>query len=312
MEKFRKLKEIVTNYNADIKAEVVVGELHDNNFSAHEILTHHLGAFLRSVRKDIQEVGFPENVLPDEAEEIVLELSRDGLYDALPEGLFHQPSLRSRSAKRTDVMDELKKHRVEEGYARKFFAPFENEFFNLRVLLEKREKYAIQGFTTAANKKLLQRIWRVMQRLSSRQINLLMHYLPLAHILRGDNEKLQKVMQTVLGVKIALQYSNVNYIVKNKEQEILSTMTLGVNSVLGNSFALSIPYLQVKIGPLSNKEFPAFLPHGEAHDLLKLLQDFFFPAHIQTQLILSIQHSENKFSLNEKSNFSYLGFNTYI
>ncbi len=312
MEKFRKLKEIVTNYNADIKAEVVVGELLDNDFNSTEILTHHLGAFLRSVRKDIQEVGFPQNVLPDEAKEIVLELSRDGLYDSLPEGLFHQPALRSRSAKRSDIMDELKKHRMEEGYARKFFAPFENEFFNLRVLLEKREKYAIQGFTTSANRKLLQRIWRVIQRLSSKQINLLMHYLPLAHILRGDNEKLQKVMQTVLGVKVTLEYVNVNYIVKNKSQALLSTMTLGVDSVLGNSFKLSIPYLQVKLGPLSNKEFAAYLPNGEAHELLKLLQDFFFPAHLQTQLLISMQRNENKLSLNEKSNISYLGFNTYI
>ena len=312
MEKFRKLKEVVANYNADIKAEVVVGELHDNNFSSNEILTHHLGGFLRSVRKDIQEVGFPENVLPDEALEIVLELSRDGLYDSLPEGLFHQPSLRSRSAKRNEIMDELKKHRVEEGYARKFFAPFENEFFNLRVLLEKREKYAIQGFTTSANKKLLQRIWRVMQYLNSRQINLLMHYLPLAHILRGDNVKLQKVMQTVLGVKVNLQYSNVNYIVKNHAQAQLSKVTLGVDSVLGNSFTLSVPYQQILIGPLSNKEFPAYLPGGEAHTLLKLLQDFFFPAYLQTQLIITMQRNENKLSLNEVSNISYLGFNTYI
>ena len=88
LEKFKKLKEVITNFNADIKAEVVVGELHDNHFSQNEILTHHVGSFLRPVRKDIQEVSYPENVLPDEAEEIVLELSRDGLYDALPEGLF--------------------------------------------------------------------------------------------------------------------------------------------------------------------------------------------------------------------------------
>ncbi len=312
MEKFIKLKEVISNYNADIKAEVVVSELHDNDFSNHEILTHHLGGFLRSVRKDIQEVGFPENVLPEEAQEIVLELSRDGLYDGLPEGLFHQPSVRTRSAKHGDVLDELKKHRVEEGYARKFFAPFENEFFNLRVLLEKREKYAIQGFTTSANKKLLQRIWRVVQKLSSKQINLLMNYLPLAHILRGDIEKLQKVMQTVLGVSIALRYTNEKYTVKSKTQARLSTMTLGLDSLVGDSFNISIPHLEIKIGPLSAMDFHSFLPTGEGHYLLKLLQDFFFPSHVHSIIKLSMQRHENKLSLNEKSNISYLGYNTYI
>lgn len=312
LEKFKKLKEVIANYNADIKAEVVVGELHDNNFSQNEILTHHVGSFLRPVRKDIQEVSYPENVLPDEAEEIVLELSRDGLYDALPEGLFHQPSLRSRAAKKGDVMEELKKHRQEEGFARKFFAPFENEFFNLQVLLEKREKSAIQGFTTNANRKLLQQIWRVMHTLTSKQINLLMHYLPLAHHLRGDIEKLEKVMQSVLGVSVLLQYTQRTHVINFENDQRLNQMTLGLDSVLGNTFVLSIPHLEIHIGPLSAKDFHSFLPLGEGHQLLKLLQDFFFPSHVHTDLKLTMQRSENKFSINEKSNISYLGYNTYI
>jgi hypothetical protein len=312
VEKFTKLRDVITNYNADIKAEVVVGELHENHFAPNEILTHHLGGFLRPVRKDIQEVGFPENTLPEEAEEIVLELSRDGLYDSLPEGLFHQPALRSRSAKRGEVMEELKKNRAEENYARKFFAPFENEFFNLRVLLEKREKYAIQGFTTSANKKLLQRIWRVIQHLDSKQINLLMHYLPLAHILRGDMERLQKVMQAVLGVKVTLTYTQKKYPVKHDSIRRLSEMTLGIDSVLGNTFNLPVPHLLVEIGPLSNKEFQAFLPDGEGHHLMKLLQDFFFPAGKHTRVKILMQRNENKLSLSEKANVSYLGYNTYI
>ncbi len=312
MEKLIKLKEVISNYNADIKAEVVVSELHDNGFLPSEILTHHIGGFLRSVRKDIQEVSYPENMLPEESLEVVLELSRDGLYDGLPEGLFHQPSVRSRSAKRGDVMDELKKHRVEEGFARKFFAPFENEFFSLRTLLEKREKYAIQGFTTSANKKLLQRIWRVTQRLSSKQINLLMNYLPLAHLLRGDIDKLQKVIRSILGVNIDLSYTNRNYLINITEQARLNEMTLGIDSLLGASFNLPIPHLEIKVGPLSASDFHSFLPLGEGHLLLKLLQDFFFPAHLHTHLKLSMQRHENRLSLNDKSNISYLGFNTYI
>jgi len=311
-DKFIKLKEVITGFNADIKAEVVVSELHVNGFAPQEILTHNVGAFLRPVRKDVQDVTYPENTLPQEAEEVILELSRDGLYDSLPEGLFHQPSLRTRSAKRADVMDELKKHRVEEGFARKFFAPFENEFFNLRVLLEKREKNAIQGFTTSANKKLLQRIWRVFQHLTSKQINLLMHYLPLAYILRGDIIRLQKVMQSVLGVKVELSHKQSNYLVKSNSQSRLKEMTLGIDSILGNSFNLPVPHLDIKIGPLAVKEIESFLPNGEAYDLLKLLQDFFIPANQYTHLKLIIHRNENRLVLNESTNISYLGFNTYI
>ena len=92
----------------------------------------------------------------------------------------------------------------------------------------------------------------------------------------------------------------------------MNEMTLGLDSVLGNSFNLPISHLEIKIGPLASKEFHSFLPLGEGHQLLKLLQDFFFPAHMETRLKLSMQRNDNKLSLNEKSNISYLGYNTYI
>ncbi len=219
---------------------------------------------------------------------------------------------RSRSSKKGAVLDELKRHRVEEGFARKFFAPFENEFFNLQVLLEKREKYAIQGFTTSANKKLLQRIWRVIQNLNSQQTNLLINYLPLAHTLRGDINKLQSVMKTVLGVEVNLSYSNSHLPLEYTSQVRLNEMVLGLDSILGNTSNVPVPHLEINIGPLSSTDFHSFLPEGSGHQLLKLLQDFFFPAHMETSLKLSMQRNENKLMLNEKSNSSYLGYNTYI
>ncbi len=312
MNKYQKLKVEITGFKPDIRAEVLVADLLEKHFVAHEVMTHHVGNFLRSVRKDIEDVAFRENTLPDEAEEIVLELSRDGIYDSLPEGLFHQPSLRSRSSKRDDIMDQLKKHREEEKFARKYFSPFENEFFQLKVLLEKRERNAIQGFTIRANNKLLKRMWRVTHKLTPLQTNLLVHYLPLAHLLRGDNDKIEKILKSFFGVDVTLSYEMASYPVRYINPVALREMTLGIDSILGDHFTLSVPILQISIGPIARKNIEPFLPLGQAHKILHLIQDFFLPAHVYTRIKFLIARQDNKFTLSDSANVSYLGFNTYI
>lgn len=313
MNKYQKVKEEIVGFKPDIRAEVMVAELLEKHFAQHEVMTHHVGNFLRPVRKDIESVTFRENTLPDEAEEIVLELSRDGIYDSLPEGLFHQPSLRVRSSKRDDVMDQLKKHREEEKFARKYFSPFENEFFQLKVLLEKRERNAIQGFTIRANNKLLKRMWRVSQKLTPLQTNLLVHYLPLAHLLRGDNEKIEKMLRSFFNVDVQLRYEMVPHAVHYSNPAPLREMTLGIDSIIGDHFNLSIPTLQIDIGPITRKNIEPFLPTGHAHRILHLIQDFFVPAHVYTRVKFIIaRQQDNKFALNDSTHVSYLGFNTYI
>ncbi|MBC7903785.1 MAG: hypothetical protein H7Y27_10190, partial [Gemmatimonadaceae bacterium] len=57
-----------------------------------------------------------------------IHLSRSGLYDQLPEGLFFQPASRARSSV-ADLASDYKENKKKESEIRRFFLPFENDFF---------------------------------------------------------------------------------------------------------------------------------------------------------------------------------------
>ena len=127
----KKLEDIaqkLEDVNFDIKIEVLLAELIKNfpELKNHFLITNK-GQFTRNYRRDILQTSthnFDTTVLPY----LLIELSRDGFYDMLPEGVFHYPTA---SEVRQDVADmtrEYKKKKKEEQEARVFFTPFENEF----------------------------------------------------------------------------------------------------------------------------------------------------------------------------------------
>jgi hypothetical protein len=58
-----------------------------------------------------------------------LEVSRNGIYDLLPESLFHPLVLGSASANTYEIVQEIKEIRSREQENRLFFMPFDTEFF---------------------------------------------------------------------------------------------------------------------------------------------------------------------------------------
>ena len=56
---------------------------------------------------------------------------RKGIYDFLPEGLFHPPSLGTQKSGIKEVIEQIRKQKRNEIDARNFFQPFELESFYL-------------------------------------------------------------------------------------------------------------------------------------------------------------------------------------
>jgi hypothetical protein len=126
------LKKVARNINSrteDINAEVVVADLMDQGLSELDLLVMLNSQFKRNYSKDISNASF------DAVKKLLLILlSRDGLYDKLPSGLFHH--IFNDFSQENRVI-EFEKLREEEENARKFFSPFDHEFFQQHVKIEK-------------------------------------------------------------------------------------------------------------------------------------------------------------------------------
>jgi len=128
MDQKKAIAKSIRSKTLDINAEVLLADLIERGFGYEDFLINHDGLFKRNFSKDILDAYFDvvKNIL-------VLKISRDSLYDILPHGLFHHMIKDFKPENRSKKFEQLKR---EEAHARKFFLPFDNEFFNQFVELE--------------------------------------------------------------------------------------------------------------------------------------------------------------------------------
>jgi hypothetical protein len=69
-------------------------------------------------------------------ERIRISTNREGLYDMLPEGLFHRPPTGSAGMDEESMIKDIRDRREEEKEARLFFTPFDAEINYVRIMTE--------------------------------------------------------------------------------------------------------------------------------------------------------------------------------
>ena len=111
---------LADTFDTDFKAEVIAAELIENNVPAEQVMIVLLGSMKRSYRKDVDAVT-DEVSDYNNKEYTHITTHKEGIYDMLPEGLFHSPTLPKSVTTQKEIIESIKKHRVEERNARRFF-----------------------------------------------------------------------------------------------------------------------------------------------------------------------------------------------
>ena len=138
----------IENISYDIRAEVVANELLESNAVVQdEITISNHGQFSRAYRSDVLGASIHDDNY-DKQEYLNLKLSRDSMYDALPEGFVHSLSENNADKSVGQMIKEHKHQKKQEAEARNFFTPFENEIFHYRTKIESVERdflYKLNG-----------------------------------------------------------------------------------------------------------------------------------------------------------------------
>lgn len=125
--------------DTDFKAEVVASGLKEGGYDAERTLISRRGDMRRGFSKDIQEIR-SEYSHYDLTDYLYLHVNRRSIYDALPEGIFHKNLHQSGKVSKEQVLDEIRIHREEEFFARRFFKPFEISLDHLLVAFQNKER----------------------------------------------------------------------------------------------------------------------------------------------------------------------------
>lgn len=285
--------ELISVYE-NLKAEVLIAEIQEKSeLTSDDFVIANKSTFSRPYRRDIISV---DNLINEN--KITLNLSRNGIYDTLPEGLFHVPKGNQDA---NTYISRRKIVKQEEQDARAFFAPFENEFFYQRLKVENRERELLNGFYNL-NDEFLMNFWKIDRQFPKEYINKLIKLIPFSHKISGDFELTRLCLEEILGDKVAFKriYESETIVnSKNKKFNLRKGFQLGVDSVLAseNNEVLS-PILEVSIGPVSEKKINNYLKKDGVLKFINTFYDYFVPMEIvaRTKFIVN---NDDGFLLND-------------
>jgi hypothetical protein len=308
-----KLQKIALDLNstpADIRAEVLLAQCMEGDLLQKEFTAQADGFFYRSHVHDLY-----KTILNDQngyQNYLTLHLSRPGLYDVLPEGLFFQAG-QSKAAKGAGEMaEEYRINKKKENEIRKFFAPFEHEFFLQTLKNEATETNLLQGLRSGWLKEYFIDFWKLPPSIPANAALVLVMFLPYVHRIAGDIAATAGVLQKIINEPVSINLVYANHTQANTAYNILGNFTLGSQLTCGQSFTEQYPVAEVTIGPLQKTKAYQYVDGGNYFALLQTFYNYFIPANAAVATMVLLQPKTEKLILNQNEDAPLLGMSSVI
>lgn len=224
---------------------------------------------------------------------------RDGLYESLPERLYHRPT---RRVKNNEQWEEIRIEEIkQEQEARQFLLPFDNTLGHQRIRIEQFEKKALAGQEKGFLDEFLRFIWPNAQQLelSEHQQFILFQLTIIAHKAAGNIVWMQDCFEQMLNDNVRIFYEDKPYTLPvEKEFSLLGEAIMGFDSILNCQGYNKWRRLKIQIGPLSYERMSNYFPCEKGEKLFHFLCNLLIPVELDWSLELIPKVSEDK---NEES-----------
>lgn len=301
--------------NTDYKVISKAAELIENGeFDTDQIAVLPIGGRQSAFAKDIGKHSFyyseskRKNCLN-------IEVNREGLYDMLPEGLFHLPPTGSSGFSEEEMIADVQLRRTEEKDARKFFMPFEAELNYLRTILELYENRLDKRTSYNDLTRIFCAEWKEFELLDNEQGIIWMHLLPLINERRNDLAFLSQLLSLLFKVPVQVQLNSSGIkkaAILEKMQFKLGGGKLGVDTIIGDNFISDEEEIIISIGPANTDKLVHFMPGTANAYIIDLAVSYLLPIESEVNIDL-LPDSKNQIgTLGADSNNSFLGFTVYL
>ncbi|MET3981059.1 type VI secretion system protein ImpH [Mucilaginibacter sp. UYP25] len=301
--------------DTDYKAVTLAAELIEQGLvSADGVIILPVGPQQRAYAKEINEVVNYTSVYRNR-EMLAIHINREGLYDMLPEGLFHQPPASSVMITEQAMIKDINIRREEEKQARAFFAPLEAELYHIRTIVELYESRLDKKSTYHELVNIFLKEWEEFRCFNNEQMVILMHVLPVIHEQRNNLTFISNILSIMFKVDIDLQYRLSTDTSPSKEVQALETKlgagVLGVNFIAG-LVVEEEEELIINIGPLTAGQMLMFLPGTQFAGALDVLLSYFIPLSTTINTNYLVGPENQKMVLGFGDENACLGFTTYL
>ncbi len=312
----RELLAQLTRQAFDLRLEVVLADLLAHGYEFDDFIVRPVSLFARRYRRDIGTVT-EEQEQRWRAPQTAIEVHREGLYDALPQELFHHPTDPTPRHNVRAMVEEVQAQRRREKASRRFFLPFEQEFYRFRVLLEQEERRYMTNLSGNWYNEVLSRFWELADHLPPHQVATLLYLLPLAHDVVGDLVRTEQCFESVLEVPVRLRtvaplrFSAAEVSSGNSVGAVLGRGELGRDMVLGGDYQEVLPALEISLEGLSVAELETYLALDSWQArALTLLCHYFIAFETDVVLRYEVAETASSFVLSDTGETAVLGYTT--
>ena len=317
----RQLLERLRQQPFDLRLEVIMAELLAYGYAFDDFLVRPVSLFARRYRRDlgaVSEEPFERSHRP--VVRTVLEVHREGLYDAVPQQVFHEPGGRGADAAPgvRAMLEDSRAQRQKEKATRLFFLPFEQEFFRFRVRIEQEERRYFTNLSARWYNEALARFWDLAEAgLPAVPLTNLLYLIPLACSIVGDLVRTRRCFESVLGQSVQLRMVaplrhplNSSATSSPTAGSSLGSMALGHDTLLGGEYQETLPALEISLQNLSVTELQAYLTGEWPAKALALLCNYFVAFETDTVVRYEVAAAEPEFRLGAGDEAPVLGFTT--
>lgn len=310
----------VNKITTDFRVETVAAEMIESGVPADRILIVPLGAIHRPYRKDIEDIE-NETSKYDHKDYILIKTFKEGLYDQLPEGIFHTAISYASSKTEQQIVEAIKLHRLEEKAARKFFLPFDTALNGVRVASALYENQLDKKFHFDQLVSIFSSHWEIFNHLNIFQANVFLQFLPVIHRIRDDWNTIALLFELIFLTPAKLEIRNQVKRIKTQESNTANASGLGQNRVgvdfttgdyvVGGEFVEMV----ITLGPLSAAEVNTFTGVQKQEKVLLMLCDYLLPADLDIVIEYELAKTEQLFTLSRQGNADNnceMGVSTYL
>lgn len=267
----------------DLKASVVAGELVDNGLNIEKLAFRNISIFRRFVSREIEQVRVEQK--DSENEYLQLDVNKEGLYDMLPEALFHEA--KKREPEQSDEQ-QIKAQKLQEQSARTFFRPLENEFSRRLLLFDLAERELHKQSNPVKNRQFFEYFFGDASLLSDAQILTLTYILPLSSKIRSNLSLMGLTLSRVLNFNVAVtkEMTCERRATVGKLSARLGAGHLGVNSTIGHVCVDYRYTYEIHVKEVSAHDYPLFCEGGDHENVIRFISSYFFPAIAEVKVSL--------------------------
>lgn len=269
---------------ADLRAEFIASSWLDDGLPADRILLRPLGDFKRRSHQDI---AGTQDLEIGNFNGRVIESNRSGIYDHLPEQLFHLPSSNNLNTTKKRI-DEIRFQREKEQRSRLFFLPFEQEFFYHLIALTRLEHNAWELAEDSGLLQELRAFWQAPDTMDATTFVQLLAILPQVSEHRGDLSAAAEVMSAALRLPVAIRTTDG----PSHRQESMMTpgdSLLGSGTLLGGLLDSYLPDISIEIEVPDPVSLDMLINNTEFDILVHWLLGWFLPVEHEFSISLTLQ-----------------------